>query len=194
MGNKPIVESKPTPAAKFVKHTIELVIGNWKVWFGDKKTKLLIAEGLNEWLDYERKMALGKLIPYEKKKELNGYLITANSVFLIVKSPEKTFPHQLEIFFNIMTGLIEHHHHVFKMNDSHGAESINSKLLYHRPFEQRSFFNDDLVKLMLGKKIKSSYFDLELANLIANIKHYNYCSAIDYAGAKGPVVITLLAD
>ena len=180
MKHQPIPESKPDNY--LTQYAVELVIGNWKMLFGSERAKLLIAEGLNEW------------VAYEKKMELNGYLITDYSIFLIVKSPKEGLNHLLSTFFGSISKLIEHHHHALKLNNINDLESVNSRLLYHRPFEKRNFFNDDLVKLMLGREIKSSYYDLERAYLISNIKHYNYCSAIDYSGAEGPVVITLLKD
>ncbi len=173
MTMKPITENKSGINAPFTKHTIELIIGTWKAWFGAEKTKLLIAEALNEW------------IAHEKKMELNGYLITDYSVYLIIKAPQANFHQLLSVFYERMTNAIERHYH---------SESVSSKLLYHKPFEKRNFFNDDLIKLMLGKTIGSAYFDLEQAYLISNIKHYKYCSAIDYTGAKGPVNVILLGE
>lgn len=165
-----------------IKHTIELVIGVWKMWFGNEKTKILIVETLNEW------------IVHEKKLELNGYLITDYSVYLIMKSTKRNFNHLLTGFYRLMIDTIERHHPTLKMSFNDDQATINSKLMYHKPFEKRDFYNDDLIKLMLGKKVSSIYYDLELANLIKNIRHYKYCSAIDYAGAEGPVNIILLAD
>ncbi len=162
------------------KHSFELVIGIWKVWFSAEKIKLLIAEALNEWTAHEKKM------------ELNGYLITDYSVYLIVQTHKINFDHLLSVFYEIMIKSIEHHHHHLKIYFGDDLEFINSKLLYQQPFEKRKFFNDDLTRLMLGKKIRSTYYDLEKAYLISNIKHYNYCSAIDYSGAISPVEVILL--
>jgi hypothetical protein len=172
-------QNMPTVNVQFVQHSIELVIGAWKVWFGPQKTKLFIAEALNEWT------------AHQKHWELNGYLITDISVYLIIWAPKDNFHHLLTSFYEIMSKSIEHHHRALKSEDTSNVESINSKLLYLKPFDKRNFYNDDLISLMLGKKLRSTYYDLEVANLINNIKHYNYCSAIDYSGAQGPVEITL---
>ena len=182
MTNNPIIENKPNINARLPKHSIELVIGKWARWFDSEKTKLLIVEALNEWTANEERL------------ELNGYFITDYSVYLLVKVAKSSFHKKLSIFYEIVIKLIEQSHNYSKRNYIDDLEFLDSKPLHHLPFEKRIFLNHDLIRLMLGKKIYSTYYDLEQVYLINNIKHYNYCSAIDYSGAISPVHVTLLQE
>ena len=59
-------------------------------------------------------------------------------------------------------------------------------------FTQYPLIDSYLVQLITGKQIYSNYYNPQLEKLKKYIHNYNFCSAIDYSGAKGPVMVKLL--
>ena len=63
--------------------------------------------------------------------------------------------------------------------------------LSRKLFKTYPFFNPYIKKLITGEPISLGYYNPHLARLEANIEHYNFCSAKDYKGIEGPVVIEI---
>lgn len=206
----------------FVSYNVELSFTSWKRRFKSDQIKLLIAVALNEWTS-----------TYQNSLRLNGYLITNQSLYLVLKMEKdedrkqsaflfnvlrEKFNHQelhafldqdlvqknnepallaslyLAFFYHLVFEKIAHyHHHILTMEDIKENETGNLKMFYQRPFKKHQLINDALIKLITGQKVTSVYENLKLAQLKENISHTNYCSAIDYLGGEGPVVIELLA-
>lgn len=173
------IEEKPVLDMVFSNYQVELVIGGWKTLFTSERVKLLLAESLNEWVHL-----------HPRKLHLNGYLITSASMFLIYKAQEQEQHHILSSLYDIVIKTIEDQY-TFRLNLEH-QEHINSKMLYRNPFVKRQLFNDELIKLLTGKVVYSVYNNPQLVHLKEDLKHYKYCSVVDYLGGEGPVSVKLL--
>ena len=178
MTKKQIAE-KPSVDMVFANYQIELVIGGWKTLFASERVKLLLAESLNEWTYL-----------HSRKLHLHGYLITGMSMFLIYKAQQQEQHHILSSLYDTVIKTIEAQHN-FKLNFE-DQEHINSKMLYQNPFIKRRLFNDELIKLLTGKVAYSVYNNPQLLHLKEDLKHYKYCSVVDYLGGEGPVKVKLL--
>ncbi|NTE05732.1 hypothetical protein G6M26_21070 [Agrobacterium tumefaciens] len=159
-----------------VSHHIELIFGAWKDGFAPDEIKNIMAETLNKWT-----------VVHQKYLDLNGYLITDRSLFLIVAVHQVSFDELLFSFYAGVSKAIKKQHHMVRAIYNEEEEGDNSKRLYLQPFEKRVFYDDHLIALLTGEKVSSVYYDPSLERLKQNIHHYTYCSAIDYAGGVGPV-------
>jgi len=166
-------------------HKAELEIGNWKKHFDFNYVNTIIAMALNYC---------------HKKNELiiNGYLITDQSLYLIVKTHEKTIDtavHQLEVQ---ITFLLKINPQKFKKNKYKTAFIVDDEDVFYAVrdslFKVHPLKNNDLIGLITGKKLTLPYHNPELEALKQIIKNHCFCSAIDYSGAIGPVPVTLLKD
>lgn len=179
-----------TPAALLAKkhlysHKTALKIGNWKNNFDLNYTNTIIAIALNHCCKYH------DLI-------INGYLITASSLYLVVKTHEKSIDTILNKIEDRINLLLKDDKRTLK-NKKYNIDFI----LDHEDvfFEiQEPLFkvyplkNEHLIPLITGKKIELPYYDRRLEALKKLIHHHPFCSAIDYSGAIGPVNVTLLKD
>lgn len=166
-------------------HKTELKIGNWKNNFDLNYIHTLIAIALNHSCKYH------DLI-------INGYLMTAKSLYLVAKTPEKSIENVLN--------KIEDYIHLLLKNDNQTLKNKNFNIdfildpedvffeIQEPLFKVSPLKNDYLLPLITGKKIELPYHDRRLEALKRLIHHHPFCSAIDYAGAIGPVQVTLLKD
>ncbi|MEO6176892.1 MAG: hypothetical protein ABIP27_17195 [Flavobacterium circumlabens] len=173
------------PKKRLYTHQSEFKIGNWKDNFDLNYTHSLIAIALNHSCKYH------DLI-------VNGYLITAKSVYLVVKTPEKSIENMLS--------KIENHIHLLLKNENQTLKNKNFNIdfildnedvffeIQEPLFKVSPLKNDDLISLITGKKIELPYYDRRLEALKKLIHHHPFCSAIDYSGAIGPVYVTLLKN
>jgi len=154
---------------------ITLKVGKWRSLFTEQHFNILIAEALNK-----------TLLDDAYEKTLIGYLITYRKVYLILKIKQTMLQKMLHFFYKAVKTALEQY--VEKT-----AEAVTSDgFIQGEPlFEQLPLKNDHLIKLITGRKVKLPYYSPTLERLKEKIRNYNFCSAIDYSGAIGPVLVTL---
>lgn len=166
-------------------HKVELRIGNWRKHFELNYVKTIIAMTLNHCTK-------------DKQFIINGYLITSKTVYLILKTNEKTFENllkKIEIHIHLLLKTHKKDIQNSYENDFLDYEEDSTFYTIRRPlFKLHPLKNEHLVQLITGKKVLLPYFDRELEDLKLMIHNYPFCSAIDYSGAIGPVDVTLLND
>ncbi|HEX8014944.1 MAG TPA: hypothetical protein VF465_06910 [Flavobacterium sp.] len=165
-------------------HQAGLKLGDWEKYFNLKYVNTLIAMALNQCIKND------ELI-------INGYLITDKILYLVVKSNEKKFDSILKKLENHIHFLLEIHKKESQNIDNYNFETDNESAYYHirKPFFKFHPLNNEyLVPLITGKKVTLPYFDRKLEYLKMIIQNNPFCSAIDYSGALGPVIVTLLND
>lgn len=163
-------------------HKVELKIENWRKHFDLNYVNTIIAMTLNHCT---------------KNKEfiINGYLITSKTIYLIVKTNEKTFDNLLnKIEIHIHLLLKTHKKEIQNSYENDFIEDEEDKTFYtiRKPlFKLYPLKNEHLVQLITGKKVLLPYFDRKLEDLKLLIHNHPFCSAIDYSGAIGPVDVTV---
>ncbi|HWY37769.1 MAG TPA: hypothetical protein VNY73_04375 [Bacteroidia bacterium] len=156
-----------------------LNIGEWKNNFSEYHYKLLIARALNECVHNER-------------MNIAGYLITKRRVCLVLRIEPGRLDKMLEAFYGrVRKELRVHEERMNLLYPGNRASKANMipEELYVNPFKKYPLLNDYLVKLITGQKVELPYYNPHLARLKDHIHHYNFCSAIDHAGATGPVIV-----
>ena len=166
--------------------SLTLKIGDWKMLFTEQEYKVLIAETLNVCLH-----------EHEFKHSIVGYLITKRRVCLVLKMHYRHIPKMLDFFYDsVKRKVIDRFERMkktfLKRTMQHGSMEMND--LFDDLFEQFPLENDSLVRLITGREVELPYYNPHLARLKDRIRNYNFCSAIDYSGAKSPVLVTLLKD
>ncbi|CAD0007531.1 hypothetical protein [Flavobacterium chungangense] len=162
-------------------HEAELKLGDWKNQFHLNYVKTLIAMALNHCTENDNLI-------------INGYLITDKTLYLIVKTNDKNFDSSLKKIENNIHFLLENHTKELKTIDRYSFETHEEKLYFIRKplFKMYPLKNEHLIQLLTGKKVTLPYFDRKLEDLKLLIRNHPFCSAVDYAGAIGPVDIALL--
>lgn len=163
---------------------ITLKIGKWKSLFDEPEYKIMIAEALNHWIN-TRELRI-------KEIKITGYLISSTRVCLALYHRKDFDISMLDTFYKtVKAGIWKHNRHdPIKKPESSAAESAiekNKKL-----FEILPFTSEYIILLITGRQVHLPYYNPLLARVEKNIQHNNFCSAIDYSGAKGPVDVCLL--
>lgn len=180
--NKPDEVPKKKPPHKKHMQAVVLRLGGWKALFEADQCKLIIARALNKCTWY------GGLI-------LNGYLITDNSVYLLIKIEEEELDEMLNHIDEYLKAEVTAHHVEVKQLDLDGHYHIDhyrTEMLLINLFEAYALYDAELIKLMTGKLINLSYTSPTIEKLKKKVNAAPYCSAIDYTGAKSPVIVQLL--
>lgn len=162
-----------------------LRIGHWKRLFEEVKCKWIIAKALNSWVKSNQ----------ENKFELTGYVITDAKLGLVLKIRTKDLPISLNRFFEVLNKEIMDslENKEMEIADALGEEmNSGTNVQFHNLFETKSQMSPFLVRLLTGRKIKLPYYNVRLVRLEERIHKYNFCSAMDYSGAIGPVETKLL--
>jgi len=164
--------------------TICLNIGPWRKLFPAGQSELMIARALNNCINE------GELV-------VNGYLINHEALWLVIPANTNDIDRidamlQDRIRKNIQLHFGKERQLQYKAKDAINHEKNNKKV--DSLFTRNPFINQDLVKLITGKIIELPYYDRHLAKLKAIINRSKFCSAIDYAGVEGPVIVTLIED
>lgn len=163
-----------------------LRIGHWRNLFEKAKCKWIISKALNLWTEENK----------EHKFELAGYIITGTKLGLVLKIRNLELPKALHVFFQILNKLVAE-----SLEDREGdlpdflnsQADTNTNVQFHNLFETKMPMSPFLAKLITGRKIKLPYYDFRLLRLEERIRNYNFCSAVDYSGAIGPVKVELLS-
>ena len=172
-------------APQFHCHKVTLKIGNWKKHFDFNYVNTIIAMALNHCTK------INELV-------INGYLITSENLYLVIKTNEKTIDatvNKIELQVILLLKINPKKLIQNKYEISFIADDESIFYAARRPlFKIHPLQNEHLVKLITGKKVVLPYFDRNLESLKAMIHNHSFCSASDYLGAIGPVQITLLED
>ncbi len=156
-------------------HAVTLVAGDWRRLFTEMEFKLLIAEALNT-------------CSHIMGMRIAGYLITRRRICLVLKVHRKYLKMILERFqyvlFEIVIAACERR----KRERFNSCGPEHEIVLAHlfRPFH---LYNEHLILLLTGRKIKIPYYDHRLERMQAKLHNYPFCSVPDYVGAEGPVAI-----
>lgn len=162
-----------------------LRIGHWKHLFEETKCKWIIAKTLNSWIEENE----------DRKFELAGYLITGTKLALVLKIRKKELSSVLHRFFQLLNKQISES---LDSKEEEVSDSLNEEtdsgpsVQFHNLFKTKAQMSPFLVKLITGREIKLPYYDFRLAKLEERVRNYNFCSAIDYSGAIGPVKTKLI--
>ena len=166
-------------------HKIELRIGNWSKKLDLNYVNTLIAMTLNHCTK-------------DKDFIIKGYLMTSKTIYLIVKTNEKTFDNllnKIEIHIHLLLKIHKKEIQKIHENDFMADDKDDAFYTIRKPlFKLYPLKNEYLIQLLTGKKVVLPYFDRKLEDLKLMIQHHPFCSAIDYSGAIGPVDVTLIAD
>lgn len=166
-------------------HKIELRIGNWSKKFDLNYVNTLIAMTLNHCTK-------------DKDFIINGYLMTSKTIYLIVKTNEKTFDNllnKIEIHIHLLLKIHKKEIQKIHENDFMADDDDSAFYIIRKPlFKLYPLKTEHLVKLITGKKVLLPYYNRELEDLKLLIRNHPFCSAIDYSGAIGPVDVTVLND
>jgi hypothetical protein len=154
-------------------HSQLLVMNSWRYEIPHEQRNIIIANSLNHCTNH-------------KDFNVLGYLITNRRLFLIGSSETTPF---LEIvyhfYYQVETGIAEYKKLHNEYDDAyHLAHNTQYKL-----FTRYLFYNEHIRSLILGKEVKLDYYDPNLARLKGYIHNHSYCSAFDYAGGKGPIIV-----
>jgi hypothetical protein len=154
-------------------HSQLLVMNSWRYQIPQEQRNIIIANALNNCTK-------------NKNLRISGYLITNRRVFLIGSSETTPFLEIVYHFYDqVETGIAEYKKLHNEYDDAyHLAHNTQYKL-----FTRYLFYNEHIRSLILGKEVKVDYYDSNLARLKGYIHNHSYCSAFDYAGGKGPVIV-----
>ncbi|HEU4716471.1 MAG TPA: hypothetical protein VFU15_01505 [Bacteroidia bacterium] len=161
---------------------VQLAIGEWRELFTESEYKLIIAESLNE-----------TVVTRGFHTILNGYLITKRRVCLVLHGDREKAQAMLDVFYrNVKKQLLRRLH----AKPAEMQKEIIHRLALeghegHRHlFREFPLYNYVLVRLITGRPAGVLYYSPHVERLKERIRNYPYCSAIDYSGAKGPVIVT----
>jgi len=149
-----------------------LVLKSWQRVIPRKWTDLIMAEALNYCV-------------YHENLCIRGYLIEEIRVFLIIESNPKQLQNILNVFARqVAKGIYKYERSTEKMLDILEDENLFDDLFFKYPL-----YDPFMKELLTGKNVYLYYYSPYLAKLKDTINHSKYCSAIDYSGAIGPVVV-----
>lgn len=165
--------------------TITLVWGRWARIFDQLVVCEFISEALNGATTDER----------GEHPTLAGYYLDHTCANLVFRLDEGTVHEILERFRLILEDIVKRGIEGLKktrMMQSERDQLMEIDLFPRRLFEIKEFWDDHLIRLITGQQINLPYDDPKLDRLKNRISDYRFCSAPDYAGAIGPVVIKQL--
>jgi len=158
-------------------HAIRLETGLWQHLFADEQNKLIIASALNYCV--------------YKGLHIMGYLITENNIYLVLKTDAESLTRMLNMFDDTLRKEIKHQQEYIKnyKGDNHD-ERFKTTGAFIGLFTKHHLANYKLVQLITGQAVNIPYHDPHLAWLKEHLRKAEFCSVIDYSGAKGPVKIS----
>lgn len=173
----PIHTAKQSAARKRI-IPLGLLSGKWKEAFSPHECKVMIAEALNSCV-------------YMHHLEIAGYLITKRRLCLVLRADPKRLDEQLRHFYRTLRKEILQRIHRREeweqLPEEQPEEEKPVQLFVRYPLQ-----NYMLIHLITGRKVQLPYYSPHLAKLKDKVNHENFCSAVDYSGAKGPVIVKLL--
>lgn len=172
---------KNEPEKKTQLLAVTLAIGKWKSEFTEHEYKVMIAKALNYCVCHN-------------EMKIVGYLITKRRICLVFATKNLKKGKLLKPFYERMK--LEIYRYSVQLRRSSmrtfEEETVLQESRLH-PFVESPLKNDDLIKLLLGRKVDLAESP-HLKKMKGMIRRYNFCSAMDYSGAKGPVIIKLITN
>lgn len=153
--------------------TVMLRTGAWKTVFTGDTGEILLAEALNATVT-----ATGF------HHALAGYLFTPRRVCLVLYLEEKKVQSFLHLFYDEVKKLLRQY-------EERVPQEKLSALYETQLFHPLTSANPWLTELLLGKKVRLPYENPQLTRLKERLRNYRFCSALDYTGAKSPVLVAL---
>ncbi len=152
-------------AVKPLFHSFYLQTSNWTSAFSDRTVKIIIAEGLNYCTEKEG-------------MRIAGYLITVKILFIVLELRHGNAEELLAAFELWLSR---------KLREFGKLPADDSG----RPLLIRGVLRDEqLIRLLTGRQVLLPYTDKKLLRLKELVSHADFCSAIDYSGARGPVSVS----
>lgn len=176
----------PAPVVAATKHNIQqlmLVTGDWHKRFAEGDVEATIAEALQYCVHNDGMVVL-------------GYCISYTNVCLVLYAHKRSVQNILTKFYSSVRAILVRKEGVF-MEETTVADTGDEwqtvmEVSVGRLFKRSDYVDEYLVKLITGKKINLPYYDPALARLERKLRHYTWCSVIDYEGGKGPVKVSLM--
>jgi hypothetical protein len=163
---------------------VALRTGEWRILFTEKERAILIAEALNS-----------TVADREFRQSVVGYLITERSVRLVLRTDQWKIHRVLHCFYDHLRsnikGSLERRRNQ-QLKNILEQERMNREELFEHLFRQLPFTNDNLARLITGREVNLPYYDPALQRLKDKVQAAEFCSAIDYGGAFGPVNVKVM--
>jgi hypothetical protein len=180
---KPEPPVHTAPVSRLSIHTVFLLIGPWKKLFPHQQCGIIIAQALNNCA------CTGAM-------NIAGYLITKRRVCLVLEIDKEDINRTLMMFYDCVKKEIHQYREWIRSmevttNDKSKLITIDESTA--NLFTRYPLVNDQLVKLITGRQVNLRYYDPHLERLKDRLHNYNFCSAKDYSGAQGPVIVKLLS-
>ena len=161
---------------------VSLRIGAWRELFNDQAGMMIISDALNECV-------------VNNIFTLAGYLITARRVFLVIYPKGPDAESMLFAFYDTVRRAVRHHADGSKYAGQQTSQQrdrmLMDELLKH-PFHRQYCINDHLERLVTGRRVNLPYHSPHLDVLKDKVRRAVFCSAIEYRGGEGPVIIEKL--
>lgn len=158
-----------------------LRMGKWRHAFNEYQYKSMVAVALNACTDQDTE---------EFWVKVAGYLITGKRLVIVWKivkgEPERIF-HFFETRLRAEIRKMKKYLEEEQRQES-GMPEID---LHEKLFEKHLLYRDHLVEIITGQPVDLPYYDPQLARLKAYLHHENFCSVLDYTGAKSPVIVDI---
>ncbi|WP_156168909.1 hypothetical protein [Kordia jejudonensis] len=155
-----------------------LVMSSWSDDIPEMTRNIIVADALNHCVESEELLVM-------------GYLIKNQCVFLIGFSRSVSIEETLNNFFRQVAYEIEEYYQRKNNYNSYKVDNVKKIASYAYVFKQYPFTDDYIRKIIMGQTIKMPYYDPRLARLQDYLRYENFCSALDYAGGKSPVLVTI---
>ena len=167
-------------------HAFSLKIGPWKAMFPSEQNKILIARALNQ-------------CTCDKHLNIKGYLITDRRMYLVLKMELEHIDHALNLFYDTLKKEIKQYFKWLESQEGHRhaiTRQAEFEEIWKHPFKARHLlFDFDFINAITHKKHplghyqSPRHYNPRLTRLINKMQKYSFCSAIDYSGACGPVLL-----
>ncbi|SJZ87319.1 hypothetical protein [Sediminibacterium ginsengisoli] len=182
MGNKSITDySSKDPDPNLMRVGVLLKAGNWKTQLTDHEYELLIAGILND------RVQLHELV-------INGYLLKKDSLYLVIETHCSDGTRSLNHAFSRMEERVRQYMQTrWLARNIPAPEILPDTTEDQTPFFERHPLTDQhLIQLITGGKATLPYNDPHIAEIKESIRSARFCSALDYAGGQGPVLVKLI--
>ncbi len=154
------------------------VMNSWSNPIPQVTRNIIVADALNHCIES------GELL-------VIGYLIKNQCVFLIGFSRNINIEETLNNFFRQVAFEIEAY---YQRKNTYGNYKIADSLKtgsYAYIFTPYPFTDDYIKSIIMGREVNLPYYDPRLARLEDYLHNDNFCSALDYAGGKSPVLVAV---
>ena len=149
-----------------------LYIKSWEKEIPTYWRNVLIAEALNYCV-------------YNEGLVIKGYWLTQKRLYLVILTEKHSAEHILNVFAKqVAKGMYEYQYRLKNSQTTSGKSILFTDLFIKLPL-----YNQYIIQLITGEKILLPYYNPYVVQLQHKIHDDNYCSAIDYRGAIGPVVV-----